>query len=427
MSRCCASPVVVSNEWVDASEPRGLEAEPSCDSKAPQLLCASELELPAFSAKGADAGELGEGTPNTRASDRTSTESVGSASPEGDDEPSAVDVELGRIVGLCRSCRVLDAHAALEALGQRQETGEAARDFRARLALDPTLSRLGDVSGRILRASQLTLEPGMRRDLSWVTIDLQDAKIGPKFSLQIRMRHAQPEERQVGGPMAQLIMVGDVKGLPLTLRQVVALHCEVDLFRKEWVKDCEHLAGRPGIPDKLGSAFLHVQMSPRALPTKLEDVTRRDFALCVEPSPEGNRPGVLVLESDTPEGAAECEGWAVPPIRRGYMRLSGSLKLHRFMPSVHGPEFSDVLSGVRVGLPVPAWAVPLDLVKRFIADIFSTSLRMVKEGPIDHWKELEYDSRIASRSAFYGPIGEIERGCCGPASGELSPTSPAAS
>merc|ERR1719442_101400 len=61
-----------------------------------------------------------------------------------------------------------------------------------------------------------------------------------------------------------------------------------------------------------------------------------------------------------------------------------------------------------MGLPVPEWMIPLEVLKRFVSDIFRESLRRVKAMVVDHWGELGYNERMAARQEFYGRIVAIE-------------------
>lgn len=358
-----------------------------------------------------DEGKAADSTPVTSAGKSPSGD-LSFFSPVSQDAGRASDLpqeELDRVLQLCGECRLLDAGDALKDLDESLRKSEAAKVLQNRIKGDPLLDRLREAHTRLSNGIRSTVVPAMRTDVAWSRLQIKDPTIGPNFVMDIRLRHADPDEREANGPQTQLIMGGSVRGFPLHMIQVVALFCEVDLFRKEWIKDSERMDGKPACPERMMSGFLHTQMAPKMLPFKLEDVLRRDFAVRVEKTPEGMGPGVTLLEADTPHGALECQGWPIPQQKRGYIRLSDTLKLHHFMPSTLGPDFMDAESALRVGLPLPQWMVQVEIVKRLMGDIWTNTFRQLKKGPIDNWESLPHNARLAERALFYDRVMEVER------------------
>jgi hypothetical protein len=215
------------------------------------------------------------------------------------------------------------------------------------------------------------------------------------------------------------------------LREFAAFNCEADLCRKEYIKDCTFLESISGNPSECGPAFVHSQASPALLPFRIEEFLTRDFAVCPEGAPftgsctgmtrsgseevmdslgdsPWSRGGVLIAENNPPDGLTEFEGFKVPLAGRGVVRLTGGPKTIYGSRNELRPDCTDIVAAVRMGLPVPEWLIPLDLVKRSLSDIFRESLRRMKAMVVDHWGELGYNERMAARPEFYGRIIAIE-------------------
>jgi hypothetical protein len=267
--------------------------------------------------------------------------------------------------------------------------------------------------------------------MRWARIEIRDPKIGPDFQLEMKLRFAKDAEREANGPSAQLIVSSECRGFPLRLSQFVAFHCESDLCQKEYIKDCTSLEAMSGNPCECAPAFVYTQLSPALLPFRVEELLARDFAVCPDGAPFArfcsemtrtrskevldslgsspwSRGGVLIAENNPPDGVTEFEGHKVPPTRRGVVRVTGTEKTIFASRNELRPECTDIVAAVRMGLPVPEWLIPLELLKRFVSDIFRESLRRVKANVVDHWGELGYNERMAARQEFYGRIVAIE-------------------
>lgn len=243
---------------------------------------------------------------------------------------------------------------------------------------------------------------------SWAVIELHEPEVHQDFRLVMKLRHASSSERDPSGASTQLIISTKAIGFPLALTKIMAVHSQVNLLRKEWIKDCERLIGKPGGPDRLHTAVLSSLVSPKLLPVSVEDFFIRNFILQHEaPDWKDSRPGVMVMESSPPEGMTHFDDFEFPKPRRAVVRITGTEKLNLFMPGINGPDFTDVLSSVRLNLPVPSWLISLDLLKRFLADIFSNSLRMIKANIVDQWSQLEFEKRMAMYPELFEQIQGI--------------------
>jgi len=295
----------------------------------------------------------------------------------------------------------------------------------------PLIERLRVVDARLHATMAATLGCAGRPDLRWARIEIRDPKIGPDFQLEIKLRFAKDSEREANGPSAQLVVSSECRGFPLRLSQFVAFNCEAELCGKENIKDCTSLKSTSGNPSECSPAFIHSQLSPALLPFRVEELLARDFAVCPKGAPftrfcsamtrsrskdvldslgssPWSRGGVLITENNPPDGVTEFEGFKVPPTRRGVVRLTGTPKTIFCSRNDRRPDCTDIVAAVRMGLPVPEWLIPLDLLKRFVSDIFRESLRRVKANIVDHWAELGYNERMAARPEFYGRIVAIE-------------------
>jgi hypothetical protein len=277
---------------------------------------------------------------------------------------------------------------------------------------EPLVAQLRAVGERLHYSMGRTIDCATRQDMHWAQLQIKDPKIGKDFNLEMKLRFAQDFEREATGPKTQIVVFTECSGLPLRLTDFVALQCETDLFRKEWMKDCVSYEGKHGLPNELVPAFVYVQLSPALMPFKLEELVLREFAVCPDGPPFQSEScssgGVLISENGPPDGVSEFQGFAIPPTRFRMVRLTGEPKMLFATRSKLGRGCTDLFSAVRIGLPAPEWMVPLDLLKRFAADIFRESLRRLKEHVIDNWDNLGYKARVASREDFYNQVVSIE-------------------
>ncbi|CAJ1337312.1 unnamed protein product, partial [Effrenium voratum] len=119
-------------------------------------------------------------------------------------------------------------------------------------------------------------------------------------------------------------------------------------------------------------------------------------------------PGLMVMESSPEAGMSHYEGISLPKPRRGVLQITGSEKLNYFMPSrALGTNYMDVASAVRAQLPVPQWLMSLELVKRFLADVFTATLKGVLEHVNKSWDTLPFQKEIDTDPRFFKDIQDI--------------------
>eukprot|EP00929_Paragymnodinium_shiwhaense_P051863 TRINITY_DN26031_c0_g1_i1.p1 TRINITY_DN26031_c0_g1~~TRINITY_DN26031_c0_g1_i1.p1 ORF type:complete len:579 (+),score=183.66 TRINITY_DN26031_c0_g1_i1:120-1856(+) len=259
-----------------------------------------------------------------------------------------------------------------------------------KLTVDPMFSKLRVLQPRMQKALDQLQVP---EDNRGVFVDVKDAVIGPNFHLRIQIRFAEGAERVKKGAATQLIIRGDMKGFPAPLSRAITENCETDLFKPEWVKDCKKITGKPGRPARLYSSLMHIMLSPSLLPFKVEDVVIREVALCDGKGAMPERgPGVLVVEHRPPDGVSDFEGMPVPPKSSGVVRLKGENFFYKTQSE--DPNCMDLLCVAKLSLPVPQALLPLSLLKRFAADLFTSSIKLTKVGLYDKWDEFEYKDRV---------------------------------
>jgi len=331
-------------------------------------------------------------------------------------EQTLMDLEasVSKVRSLCRAAQIFDAHVAYIALKEEVsralETAEALGDVAFKqIVIDLDRSLAADT----MLAKLCAMQPHMRDGISFLTsptsekgvhFEMKDPTLGEHFRLVMDLRFAEGPERDKKGPSAQLIVRGDVRNMPAPLERVLAENCETDLVRKEWIKDCKKIQGRPGGAVRLYSSVVQTQLSPSLLPFSVEDVILRDFAVCPgEGILKERGPGVMVFERRVPEGAKEFEGMPLPPKTRGYIRVKGGISA-LYMTQSQRPDCTNILAVVTLHVPVPQAIVPLTLLKRFAADLILGSLRQQREHVYDKWDSLEFGDRISRHSDFYDVI-----------------------
>mmetsp|Transcript_72088 Transcript_72088/g.168698 ORF Transcript_72088/g.168698 Transcript_72088/m.168698 type:complete len:397 (-) Transcript_72088:59-1249(-) len=252
------------------------------------------------------------------------------------------------------------------------------------------------------------VEPSWKEHSEWTYLEIAEPEIDPNFKLTFRMRFARGDERNHARGGTQIMVGAHAVGFPVNLTQLVAYHSRVHHIKKEWLKDCEKIVGLPASDHNLYSATLTSLLAPKVLPFKLEDVIIRNFIVCKEAPPiPGCRPGVMVMESSPDEEQTHIEGLELPKPRRGVIQITGSEKLNHFMPSIVGPNHVDAICSIRAQLPLPQWLISLDLVKRFLADIFSNTLKVIKQQVANDWDKLPFNDDIEADPKFFAKIQEI--------------------
>jgi len=246
--------------------------------------------------------------------------SSSSAEARRTEKMTALEVELSAVRALCREARIFEAHLAQEKL-------EASLAEAQKVAIELEDKRMAQVLQQL--ANKLKGDP--------VTVEAEDPKLlGEHFRLNVSLRFAEGDERVKDGPATQIIVRGELRNLPSPLTNVIVENCEVDLFQKEWIKDCKQFHGKCGRAPRLFCSLMQVLLSPPMLPIKIEDVILREFAVCKDGDllPDLG-PGVIVIEHRAPDGVQEFEGMPIPPKRRGIVRLKGGMTAFYKSRSVH--------------------------------------------------------------------------------------------
>eukprot|EP00931_Biecheleriopsis_adriatica_P120909 TRINITY_DN96000_c0_g1_i1.p1 TRINITY_DN96000_c0_g1~~TRINITY_DN96000_c0_g1_i1.p1 ORF type:complete len:436 (+),score=93.69 TRINITY_DN96000_c0_g1_i1:88-1308(+) len=349
--------------------------------------------------------ELLESAPSAASTQAPSTPTpVSSVAVFEDDEDTEVTPE--NVSKLCRQGKIVEAMEGLTLLERRAKSKQSSL---AEALSSPELLRLREIRDR--RDSFLTrlVQPAWKAGETWAVIELEDPQISPDFKLVMRIRLARGKERSSTAGGSQLIIGTRCEGFPLPLTKFIALHSRTHLLRKEWIKDCEKLVGKPAHAGNAYTALLVSMLSPKMLPFRLEDIIMRNFIIHSEAPPqiENSRPGIMVMESSPSSELSHYDGVELPKSRRGVLQITGSEKLNYFMPNRKNKEAVDVISSVRIFLPMPEWLLSLELVKRFLADMFANTLRNIKERVICQWDTLEYDQEIANDPAFFSQLQEI--------------------
>mmetsp|Transcript_171236 Transcript_171236/g.549014 ORF Transcript_171236/g.549014 Transcript_171236/m.549014 type:complete len:430 (-) Transcript_171236:65-1354(-) len=340
---------------------------------------------------------------------------------KGEEAMLVFEESFNEVLGLCRKGRVFDAMTALKNLEQdvqerspakRLDGGQALRNFVQRLQEDPLLKTLREVHGRMTSVLSIlgpSALPGGAGDKRWVSVNITDPNIHPEFHGDIRIRFAEGAERDPHGPSTQIITYGSLTAYPMDLEEFVSVYRETDLYEKEWVADCEQCEGKVGGPEKLYSAYSRFINSSPLMPTRLEILTVREFAVCTK-SPVPNRgPGVVVVDMSPPSDAKTFAGWPMPdPVKR-ITRMSGVGLILYFTPRKDKPGFCDVFAFAKAAAPLPQWLVPLSLLKRFFANHFVSLFRAIKNFIKDDWEKLGYKDRISGKPDLYESISDIKR------------------
>lgn len=285
-----------------------------------------------------------------------------------------------QLLKLCHSGNVLEASIALKDIEHHAREAHNGASIMERLKSNPVICQLREVRDRYLWGFTKVVEPAWKTGETCVTMSLQDAKIGDLFKMQMRIRRARGSERDPNGAATQLIISIRANGFPMSLTETTCLQSEVDLWQKEWLKDCEHVLGFPGGPNGIYSAACYSLLAPKLLPFRIEDAYQRDFIICkTAPNLVGSRPGVTVVESNLHDVMATLFKNADVPKRRNCVRMASSCYLNHYMPSLLGPTLVDMLGSAFISLPVWEWLLPLSLIKGFfrrcIYIVFAASQR----------------------------------------------------
>jgi hypothetical protein len=291
--------------------------------------------------------------------------------------------------------------------------GGALEAFKANLGKDPLLATLRASHERmtgVLGTMGPRALPGGKEDKRWVHTIIEDPAIGPDFRADIKIRFADSAERDPNGASTQLITCGILAGFPMDLERFVSVYRETDIYKKEWIADCESCEGQVAGPERLYSALSKIVNSSPLLPVKLEVLTVREFAVCHKSPLPDRGPGVLVMDMSAPVDASSFAGWELPAPPRRTTRLSGLGLILYFTPRNDKPGHCDVFAFAKAGAPIPQWLVPLTLLKRFFANHFLSVFKAIRSHIADNWDNLEYGDRIAKCPQFYETISRLARG-----------------
>jgi len=319
---------------------------------------------------------------------------------------SPLEEKLNAISDLSARAHVFKAHALLEDLLQSSDSA-VREEVQEKLPSFPLLPKVQSAYKCLQDAIDLTMIPALRTDVTWTSCTVKDPKISQDFVLNFSMRMADSSEFETGGPSSQIIMRGEVSRFPCSLTAFMLLQTEADLARKEWIKDCESVRAWPGGEMQLSRVLVQVLLAPMLLPFRLQETFLRTCSVCDEPPFNSGAPGsssqsgVVVMEANPPQGQDEYEGWTLPaPAHKRALTLRGTLKMFYVTPSAD-PKAVDVFAAVRVGIPVSPYIVPLELLKRIIADLMRESFARIKEKVIENWQGYDFDAREAANPAFY--------------------------
>lgn len=342
------------------------------------------------------------------------------------EDVAAILQELGM---LCKQVRIFDANDTLGRLEKAQGTLGDDQQFDGGVSV----AQLRLVQQRFQDSIARTLGPAMRKDVKWSRVAVSEKKIRANFKLEFGIRFAEGSEIDPHGPKSQVIGCAQMTNYPLTFTQYAALLVEADLLPKEWVKDCEAIEAQTGKAAKLQGTCVSTHCRPSLLPAfTFNELILRSFSLCQEPpldalngkapcatlaeadtaestSPSPIIGGLLVAEVSPPGSEKYFDGWDLPHHKKRAIRLAGLNKVCWLTQSRSDEDCCNLLVGVRLGLPLPHWMLPMDLLTRLTADLFTDSLCRIKEGCADHWSELKYDSRITDQPEFYDAVREIQK------------------
>merc|ERR1712187_479867 len=128
----------------------------------------------------------------------------------------------------------------------------------------------------------------------------------------------------------------------------------------------------------MGGAAFQVLLAPALVPFRLRERFMRHVAVCHEAplTGMGAGPGILILETSFPDCVTEYEGWRLPESAKKAVSLS-SQKMFNVMPTADGKAIN-LQVAVRLAFPVSPWIVPLNLVKRVVANLLRESLQRIK-------------------------------------------------
>jgi len=318
--------------------------------------------------------------------------------------------EIDSLILLCSKGLVAEAIASYEQM-EDEAHSQGDKKLLSRLHSHPDLHDLRVIKKRRSAFMKRLVEPAFKGsdDNEWKSFVVSDPEIDPLFKVHMRLRFARGAERNVARGGTQILIAVRAEGFPVSLMKFAAFHSRVHLIQKEWIKDCERFVGVGAQAKTLHTGMLTSLLAPKILPIKLEDVIFRNFIFCKEAPPllPGSRPGILVMESSPDEKLTTYEGVELPKPRRGVVQITGSEKLNYFMPGLAGPEYIDVISAIRAQLPVPQWLVPLELVKRFLGDVFTGALKQVIEQVTSRWESTPFGQEILNDPEFFNQVQEL--------------------
>lgn len=320
--------------------------------------------------------------------------------------------DLEDLLLLCSEGQVAQALTSYEQM-EEQANEDGNRKLLGQMHAHPDLADLRVIKKRRAAFFKRLVEPAWKGnwdDSEWKSFVIADPEIDPLFKVHMRMRFARGGERNAAKGGTQILIAARAEGFPVSLLKFAAFHSCVHLIEKEWIKDCERFVGVGAHEKSLYTAMLTSLLAPKILPVKLEDVIFRNFIVCKEAPPQlpGARPGILVMESSPDDKMTSYEGIELPKPRRGVVQITGSEKMNYFMPSqIGGPQYMDVISSIRAQLPIPQWLVPLELVKRFLADIFTGALKQVIEHVASKWEDRPFVHAIEKDPNFFQQVQDI--------------------
>jgi len=331
---------------------------------------------------------------------------------------ASLEADISQIRSLCRSCHIFEAQVAWGTLDEKSKAAlrECRKQNDAKVAIqemsnafhdDPQFVKLRRIHGRLTRA----LDMLRTVDAKGVPpLIIKEPTLGEAFRTEVVVRACEGNEVEKGGSSTQLYVIIRVFNWPLSLVQTASVDIEADLVKKEWTKDCKQRDTILGGESSMFSNFAVMSVALSPLPLQLEDIMIREFSLVSEAPVPGSRPGLLVLENGAPKDCGRFENWNIPPPpkKHGHYRLGAGMKVHYKMRGQDSPDFTDMISISKVDLPIPTFLLPLSQFKKIIAQKLTDSLKLMKDGMVDHWSDLGFDARIAANPQLYSAIAAVQ-------------------
>lgn len=336
------------------------------------------------------------------------------------EEEQQLESAIAELEVLCKNARMPEAYTSLQKLTKSLTPG-AQRFLQRRLVASTMLCSLDDRGKRMQDISKRVVAPAVVEHADWISVDMADPNLGTDFKLNVSIRPLTGAEFDVNGPSLQASIRYVVRNLPCSLEQFALVHIEVDLMKKEWVKDCEELKGWTGGEEQYFGPMSQQLLNFKVLPVCLSNTLMRSVAVCDSPpfswgDVNGfDRGGLWYFECNPPDNTKKYDGWQVAPQLRynGWKKtfdVAGANNSFYIVPS--GPSTIDILVCGRIEIAIPRWILPIDVLKRIAADASIEYYRNLKGKVFDHWDKWDYVSRrdTSQAGAIYEQLRKMTPG-----------------